>query len=93
MSAAMWSWIAAAVSIAGLWISGHNPRWGWIYGIASQAVWVTYGLVTDQPGMLLLSVAFVILYGRNLRRWRGTRFQRAAAEQAVTDKPRCKAGA
>lgn len=83
MSAATWSWIAAAVSIAGLWISGHNPRWGWAYGIANQGVWVTYGIVTDQHGMIALSVAFVVLYARNLRRWRGTRFQRAT-EQAKT---------
>jgi hypothetical protein len=78
VSAALWSWLAAAVSIAGLWVSGLNPRAGWIYGIASQTVWVAYGLATGQPGMIALSAAFVTLYGRNLWRWRGTRFERAA---------------
>ncbi len=78
MSPAAWSWVAAAVSVLGLWIGGFNPRAGWIYGIASQAVWVTYGLVTDQPGMIALSVAFVGIYSRNIWRWRGTRFDRAA---------------
>lgn len=77
MSAAVWSWIAAAVSIAGLWIGGQNPRWGWVYGIAAQVVWVTYGLATSQPGMIALSAAFVALYTRNLVRWRGTRFSPA----------------
>ena len=66
MSPAVWSWITAAVSVSGLWVGGINPRAGWIYGIANQAVWVAYGLATAQPGMIALSAAFVILYGRNL---------------------------
>jgi hypothetical protein len=78
MSASTWSWFAAAVSIAGLWISGYNPKAGWVYGIGSQAVWVTYGLATNQHGMIALSVAFVVIYARNLQRWRGTRFLRTA---------------
>jgi hypothetical protein len=84
MSAATWSWVAAAVSVAGLWIGGLNPRTGWIYGIASQSIWVTYGLVTDQPGMIALSVAFVGIYSRNLWRWRFTRFQPAGRGASPT---------
>jgi hypothetical protein len=84
VSPAAWSWLAAGVSIAGLWLGGINPRAGWIYGIASQAVWVSYGLVTHQPGMIALSVAFVGIYARNLRRWRGTRFERSTKLQADT---------
>lgn len=80
MSIVAWSWLAAGVSILGLWISGLNPRTGWIYGLAAQAVWVCYGLVTDQPGMIALSVAFVVIYSRNLRRWKGTRFVRSAGQ-------------
>jgi hypothetical protein len=81
MTPASWSWIAAAISIAGLWIGGINPRIGWIYGIASQGLWVSYGWATDQPGMIALSVAFVAIYTRNLWRWRGTSFQLATREK------------
>lgn len=84
MSPATWSWIAAAVSISGLWISGINPRYGWIYGIVSQGVWVAYGAATGQPGMIALSFAFIFIYSRNLWRWRGTRFQPAAKTAAST---------
>lgn len=80
MSAAAWSWLAATVSVTGLWISGANPRAGWVYGFAAQTVWVLYGCYTGQPGMIALSVVFVALYTRNLRRWRGTRFIRAATQ-------------
>ena len=41
MSASTWSWVASAVSVAGLWLSGYNPRIGWIYGIFSQIVWTS----------------------------------------------------
>ncbi len=92
MSAAYWSWIAAGVSIAGLWISGLNPRWGWAYGIAAQAVWIAYGLATHQPGMLALSAAFLLIYGRNLWRWRHTRFQVATADAAKAEPATCCVG-
>lgn len=82
MDPALWSWLAASLSIIGLWVSGQNPRAGWIYGISIQAVWVAYGLDTGQSGMLALSVAFVVIYSRNLHRWRGTRFDRAAAQSS-----------
>ena len=78
MSAAAWSWVAAAVSVLGLIISGQNPRGGWIFGGLSQGVWIAYGLATGQPGMIFLSAAFICLNSRNLWRWKGTRFERQA---------------
>lgn len=79
MSPELWSWFAGGVSITGLWISGHSPRLGWVYGIASQTVWVTYGLATHQHGLLALSAAMVLVYSRNLHRWRGTKFAPATS--------------
>ncbi|MFJ4653871.1 hypothetical protein ACIP5Y_21600 [Nocardia sp. NPDC088792] len=75
MTPAEWSWVCAAVSVLGCWIGGRNPRWGWTYGILAQIVWVAYGLVTNQPGLIALSVVFAALYGWNLHRWDGTDFQ------------------
>jgi hypothetical protein len=83
-----WSWIAAAVSIVGLWVGGHSPRAGWVYGIACQAVWAAYGWSTGQYGMIALSAAFVLIYLRNLNRNRGAQFirpQLPADAQLVVD--------
>lgn len=80
MSAVIWSWVAAAVSVGGLWIAGFNPRAGWVYGLGAQVVWALYGVATNQPGMIALSAVFTLLYLRNLHRWRGTTFRRAAVE-------------
>lgn len=74
MSPFLWSWIAAAVSIFGCWIGGRNPKWGWGYGIAAQGVWIAYGLLTNQPGMLALSFVLIAMDVYNLHRWDGTNF-------------------
>jgi hypothetical protein len=71
MSTAVWSSIAAAVSIGGLWLAGANPRTGWITGIVAQTVWAAYGVITAQPGMIAL---YAVLYSRNLWQTRGVRF-------------------
>lgn len=92
----MWSIVTAVVSVAGLWLSGYNPRWGWAYGIGAQAVWLVAGLATGRPGDIGLSLVFTVIYVRNLRRWRGTRFERAASSSAagpVAGRELCSAGA
>lgn len=65
-----WSLVTFAVSAFGLWLSGRNVKHGWAYGIASQVLWATEGLATGRPGDIALSVVFVGMYVRNLRRWR-----------------------
>ncbi len=80
-TAALFSWITALAAVIGMWLGGYNPRWGWIYGMANQILWVIYGLVTNQPGMIALSFLYVVLYVRNLRRWKGTQFQPAQPQK------------
>jgi hypothetical protein len=62
-------------NVSGSGASTHVPVGSIDYGIANQAVWVAHGLATAQPGMIALLAAFVILYGRNLWRWKGTAFE------------------
>lgn len=79
MSPAVWSLVTSLLSIAGLWIQGYSPRVGWWYGMSIQVVWAAYGVTTHQPGFILTSVVFVVLYARNLRRNRGRAFRTADA--------------
>lgn len=67
----VWSLVTMSASVTGLWLAGHDPRWGWWAGLPTQAVWVVGGLVTDRPGDIILSVIFTVIYVRNLRRARG----------------------
>jgi hypothetical protein len=68
-----WSLVMAALSITGLWLSTTWPRIGWTYSLASQVPWAAYGLLTGQPGMVVMSAVFAAFYARALRRWRHTR--------------------
>ena len=74
MSLAVWSWITAAVSLFGAFISSRSPRRGWMYGIGAQLVWITAAVATHQPGTVALSSAFIVIDCYSLWRWRGTRF-------------------
>lgn len=80
MSAADWTWILAAVSILGSLLDCRDPRVGWFYNIAAQmCLWAPYSYLTDQPGMVAMSVVFSGISIVALYRWRGTEFVPAAS--------------
>lgn len=70
MSLAAWSWTLTVVSIFGCWLTGRNPRVGWIFAVFNQQIWLTWAIVTSQWGFAVQSVAFSLVYARNLWRWR-----------------------
>jgi hypothetical protein len=67
----LWSLVTMAASWIGLWLGGYNPRWGWWVGLPTQVLWIVGGVVLDRPGDIILSVIFMGLYVRNLRRTAG----------------------
>ena len=75
----VWSLVTMVVSVGGLWFGGIEPRWGWWCGIGAQAVWFVAGVYTSRPGDVILSIVFVIMYVRNLRRNRGASYRDQAA--------------
>lgn len=85
MTLAEWSWLTATISIIGAWIASRSPRHGWIWGIGAQLVWGTAGIVTVQPGTVLLSAVFVTVDLYSLWRWRGTQF--TPAHRRITGRP------
>lgn len=66
----MWSWVLCIAGATGLWLAGSKRRLGWAICVATEALWVPYGLATKQYGF----VAGAFLYGavkvRNYRAWR-----------------------
>lgn len=71
----VWSLITMGVSVGGLWLAGHEPSWGWWWGIGAQMVWIVAGIATQRPGDIILSIIFTILYVRNIRRNRGKSYR------------------
>lgn len=85
----LWSYITWPTTVAGSWLGSQNPRWGWVYGIVHQFVWVVEAYSTHRWGDLGNCVWFWFIYSRSLWRWRGTDFI-PTAHKAVNKKRRVK---
>lgn len=53
-----------------MWLTGNKKWYGWAVGLANQIVWVTFIIMFDAYGLLPLFVALVVIYTRNLIKWR-----------------------
>lgn len=70
--------IQLALALCGLtamWLSmGHNPRgrrWAPLIGLAGQPFWIAFALQTSAYGLLVLSVAYSLVYVRGVwLQWR-----------------------
>lgn len=70
MSNLIWSLALAAVGILGIWLAGSRSWYGWALGVLAQLGWLTFGLISGQYGFIISAVAYGVVYGRNLLRWR-----------------------
>lgn len=69
----LWSYSLAAVGILGIWLAGRKSLWGWAVGVAAQALWIMYALVTGQYGFIVSALAYAAIYGRNWWKWAAER--------------------
>lgn len=65
----IWSFVLAAVGIAGIYLAGKKSKWGWGLGLAAQVLWLIFAVVTAQYGFILTAVAYGAVYGKNLYQW------------------------
>lgn len=65
----IWSFVLAAVGIAGIYLAGKKSKWGWGLGLAAQVLWVVFALTTAQYGFILTAIAYGAVYGKNLWQW------------------------
>ena len=69
MSAAWWSWALTIVGLTCFWLAGRKVWWAWYVGIAGQALWLTYSLMTQQWGFLAGVAAYSWVYVNNAVKW------------------------
>jgi nicotinamide riboside transporter PnuC len=69
----IWSVALAIVGIVGIWLAGRRNLWGWAIGLAAQALWIVFALLTGQYGFIFSALAYGFVYGRNWLRWRRDR--------------------
>jgi len=69
VSAAWWSWALTLVGLTCFWLAGRKVWWAWYVGIAGQALWLTYSLMTQQWGFLAGVAAYSWVYVNNAIKW------------------------
>jgi len=60
-----WSFLLAALSMAGLWIAGKRPKLGWLWCMLMEIPWTIWAIALKQYGFALLCVFYFIVYWRN----------------------------
>jgi len=63
-------WLTSAITLWGIHEQGHKRSRGWAIGLANQALWITFIVLFGAWGLLPLSLALIVMYGRNLLAWR-----------------------
>lgn len=61
------STVLAVAGLAVRWVCGTRPRLGWWLAAAMQPAWAVYAAVTGQWGLILSSLAYLLVYARNAR--------------------------
>lgn len=63
-------WLAVGFTMAALYRLGSKRRDGFAFGMASNLLWLTFGLLVASSAMALANVVFFTLNLRGFLRWR-----------------------
>jgi hypothetical protein len=74
VSTEYWSYVLVVVGLLGFVVVGQKVWWGWYINLASQVLWFTYAIVTEQWGFLIGAIAYTLIFSINAYKWTRTRF-------------------
>jgi len=63
--------VAAAFTVASVFLAGRKNIWAWPLGLAGAALWVMFALDIGDTGVLLMNGFFCFLYVYNFITWKG----------------------
>jgi hypothetical protein len=63
-------WILSAVTIWMTLLAGNKHKSAWLVGLANQALWAVWIVVSQNWGLVPLNLALWLVYGRNHLKWR-----------------------
>jgi hypothetical protein len=64
-----WSYLLAVVGITGIFFVGKKTAFGWLILFVNEILWITYALISQQYGFLLMAIAYMIVYLKSYREW------------------------
>lgn len=65
----IWSFLLAAIGIAGLLLAIRGVWWGWAINLAAQFLWVAFAIATDQYGFIISALAYGSVYAYGAVKW------------------------
>jgi hypothetical protein len=66
----MISVVTSLVTLFGMWLVGRKDWRGWAIGLCNQVLWLWLIIDTRAWGLLILTVALVVIYTKALVSWR-----------------------
>lgn len=60
-----WSFALAAGSIFGIWLVTRRPKFGWYWCFGMEGLWILWGALTKQWGILALCCCYAFIYVHN----------------------------
>jgi hypothetical protein len=57
------------VGITGVYLTGKRLWWGWLVGVLSEILWITYAIITKQYGFIVAGLVYGIVFAMNARKW------------------------
>jgi len=66
----MTGWLALAINTIGLVLLGLKFRTGWLFGIASEVLWIWVATDKGIPPLALMSVIYIGMATINWNKWR-----------------------
>ncbi len=67
----IWSWLASAAELTGLWMIGSKRKFGFLVSIIGNLIWVAVALLRlPATGLLLVVIPAMFINIRNFIRWK-----------------------
>lgn len=64
-----WSACLTPLGLFGMYMSGRKNRWGWAFGLFTQAAWIAYAVQTKQWFFIIGSLGYAAIYLKNFLQW------------------------
>lgn len=65
-----WSVFLTPLGLIGMYLSGRKLKVGWLFGLFTQTVWITYAVATHQYPFIIGSLGYAGIYLKNYLAWR-----------------------
>jgi hypothetical protein len=65
-------WIGNALTIIGIWQTGHKKRSGFLITAVGCLCWLIVGFQTQKPDLIFIEVVLTIFLVCNWHKWRKT---------------------